>query len=144
MSEPLRPPRSWADTLILMGSSIAAGSIREHWVGKQMPQGLEVLAERPWGNDFLPIFSAAFLALNHKETRGERWTGGRIATYVLGAGIASYPAVAELVAHAGPLRAVVRSLPVLLAAGLMYLGLEIKERIVRRRAHGSSGPGVAP
>jgi hypothetical protein len=78
------------------------------------------------------------------ETRGGRWTRGRIATYVLGAGFAAYPAVAELVVHASPLRAVVRSLPVLLAAVLAYLGLALKDRIVRRRAQGPPGAGVAP
>ena len=144
MSEPFRPATWWADLLILIGSSAVPATIREHWVGKQMPQGLEVLAERSWGNDTLPILTAAVLVLNHREMRGERWTAGRIATYVLGAGIAAYPAIAELVAHASPLRAVVRSLPVLLAAVLMYLGLEIKERFARRRAHGSSGADVAP
>jgi hypothetical protein len=141
MSSPSRP---WADTLIVCGSAIVASTIRGHWVGKEMPPGLEVLSERFWNHDFIPIFIAAFLVLNHKEMRGEPWTRGRIATYVLGAGFAAYPAVAELVVHASPLRAVVRSLPVLLAAVLAYLGLALKDRIVRRRAQGPPGAGVAP
>jgi len=134
MTRPFRSASRWADTLILIGSSVVAGSIRGHRVGEGMPQVLEVLAERPWGNDMVPICSSALLVLSHVETRGERRTAGRIATYVIGAGLAAYPAIVELVAHGSPLRAVVRSLPVLLAAGLMYLGLEIKDRILRQRA----------
>ena len=138
MSSPSRP---WADILIVSGSALVASTIRGHWIGKEMPRGLEVLSERFWNNDFVPIFGAAFLVLNHKEMRGEPWTRGRIATYVLGAGFAAYPAIAELAANGSPLRAAVRSLPVLLAAMLAYLGLEIKDRIVRRRAPNPPGPG---
>jgi len=129
---------------MLIGAICVAALVRERIVGRGMPQGLETLVQRAWGNDSLSIFAAALLVLNQAEARGRRWTTATIATYVFVAGLAAYPAVAELVAHASPLRAAVRSLPVLLAAALMYLGLAIKDRIMRRRARGPHGPGVAP
>ena len=79
------------------------------------------------------MFSGMFVAY-YLGSRRDPWTIGKIGVYALAAAIILYPLGKELMASGNALRAAGLAGPMVVTAAMTYVGLKIKDYVVRRRA----------